>query len=122
MRLTFCNWCSDLPAGRIGPLREELRSGTDAGDAVVTLCHISEVLQFVVLVVGTSLDTELCALIEQHAPVTTQPACVTDDSDSGANTHYGSYYMELQVDDRKQSVRRTHDICHVMNHRHEPRV
>lgn len=82
MRLTFCNWCSDLPAGHVSPLRDELRSGTDADEMVVMLCHISEVLQFVVLVVGTSLGTELCALIEQHAPVATQPACVTDDSEA----------------------------------------
>lgn len=84
MRLTSCNWGSDLPAGWSGLPRDEQGGGTDADGGLLVSGHTPKVLQFVVLVVGTSLDTEHCALTEQHAPVTTQPACVTGDSDNTA--------------------------------------
>lgn len=78
--------------------------GADADEGLVMSRHASEVLQFIVPVAGTSLDTEDYVPIEQHAPIKTQPACVTGDSDSGPSTHT---YRIKSFEDRQQSVSTT---------------
>lgn len=114
MRLTSCNWGSDLPAGPSGPSRDEQRGGTDAG--LVILWH-TEVLQFVVLVVGTSLDTEEpCSGLSLHVLQVTQTAGPPGSCDK---IHTHTTRSQRWKTDSSQSAEQMNSV---MNQNHEPRV
>lgn len=119
MRLTSCNCGTDLPAGceacqEMSKVVQMKKGRLYCGLWGATICSTFS---------GMILDTVDRPWIEWFAPMMTQHACATGDSDSRASQDLmteHTYYMELYAKNRRQWVKTTDEHCSVMNQGHQP--